>query len=247
MKLRFSQSFESTEREQGVEGEYLERMEHGLEEEVERILNDEEKLGEGRTARVFSIAASRFPIPVCVKIWRRGVLRMQEEDLIEYRKLQYSSPKEEFEFQDSLYLEGFKRIPRPIAFGESGDRQVLAMEELPGYTLQEIEAAGAVIKEPAWKELERLIFQLNKKNGVLHRDLGKQNIFLKTQEKLVQGEPISGEVYIIDFGLSKRIMGSPEPEDYTLTIGMDVIRYPSDRGMVEALKPVPGQLNLFAR
>jgi serine/threonine protein kinase len=121
------------------------------------------------------------------------------------------------------------------------------MEELPGYTLQEIEAAGAVIKDPAWKDLERLIFQLNKQNGVIHRDLGKQNIFLKTHEELSEGNSISGEIYLIDFGLSKRIAGSPEPEDYTLTIGGDVVRYPSDRGMVEALKPTPGQPKLFAR
>jgi len=247
MKLEFSQSFEETERAEGINQEYLERIEHSLEEEVERILNEEEKLGEGKTARVFSIAASRFPLPVCVKIWKRHVLRMQDEDLIEYRKMQYSSPQDEFQLQDDLYRNGFTKIPRPIAFGMKGEYQVLAMEELPGYTLEEIAAAGATVDGAQWKDLERLVYDLNIKKGVVHRDLGKQNIFLKTGAELKEDATVAGELYLIDFGLSKKIAGSPEPDDYRLTIGNNVIRYQSDRGMVEALKPAPGRNNLFAR
>jgi hypothetical protein len=245
--MKFSESFETTERSEGVEQSYLEGLEHGLEAEIERIIKEEIKLGEGRTARVFSIAEARFPIPVCVKIWKPDVLKLEKQSPVEFHKLQAVSPEEEFDLQDELYLKGFEHMPIPIAFGNIDDVQVLAMEELPGYTLEQIEAAGATIEGAEWKDLERLIYDLNIQKGVVHRDLGKQNIFLKTTEPLVPGGTISGEVNVIDFGLSKRVWGAPEPEDYSLTIGKDMIRYPSDRSYVEALKPLRGQHNLFAR
>jgi serine/threonine protein kinase len=210
-------------------------------------VEQESKIGEGRTARVFSLAESRIPLPVCVKIWKPDVLSLKNKNIINYRKLQYGSPEEEFDLQDDLYMKGFQRIPRPIAFEKIGEYQAMAMEELPGYTLKEIEDAGAIIENPSWQELERLIFDLNINQRIAHRDLSnKQNIFIKTNDQLSSGGKIKGEVYIIDFGLSKKTPGTPEPEDFTLTIGRDMIRYPNDRTSVESLKPRPGRSNLFA-
>lgn len=248
MSLKFSEIFENTERAEGVEQEYIERMERDLEAEIERIVKEEEKLGEGRTARVFSISDIRFPLPVCIKVWREEVLQMQEKDPMKYYHLQSRDPESEFKLQDMIYQGGFKRIPRPIAFGKIGDKQVFAMEELEGYTLEEIEAAGAIIENPSWKELDNLIFKLNIEQGVVHRDLGTQNIFFKTNEPLEKGARLSGELFIIDFGLSRKIAGSrPDKDDYRLTIGNSVISYMSnDRASVDNLKPMRGRENLFA-
>lgn len=246
MGLKFSQNFEAAERQEGVEQEYLDRMGHDLETEIERILSEEARIGEGKTARVFSIAASRFPLPVCIKIWKPEVLKSQYKNPIDYRKMQYGTPEEEFDLQDTLYLKGFQHIPRPIAFEKIDEYQAMAMEELPGYTLQEIEAAGATIENPSWKELEELIFELNINQRVVHRDLGHQNIFLKTNDKLSNDAKLKGEVYLIDFGLSKRISGTPESADYTLTVGNNMIKYKDDQANLEALKPRPGRKSLFA-
>ena len=175
------------------------------------------------------------------------ILHLKDQNLYEYRKLQYNDPEGEFKLQDDIYLNGFKRAPRPIAFGKIGDKQILAMEEFPGYTLEEIQAVGATIEDPSWEELERLIFNLNINAGVVHRDLGNQNIFLKTDQPLEKGAKLSGEINVIDFGLSKKISGDrPDDDDYRLTIGSNMIRYPSDRSKVEALRPIPGRDNLFA-
>jgi tRNA A-37 threonylcarbamoyl transferase component Bud32 len=225
---------------------YFGQLGPSLRAEIERRIAEDPMIGEGKTARVFSSLESRKPIPVCFKIWRSDVLNMKDKNPIDYRRMQYDTPEEEFNLQDKLYMAGFHTMPRPIAFETVGDHQVMAMEELPGYTLEQIQQAGATVAEPGWTKLAQLIVDLNRKYGVAHRDLGTQNIFLKTDEKLVPGAALKGEIFIIDLGLSKRTGGEPTPEDYTLTIGRNVIRYPSDWSNVERLQPHPAKPGIFA-
>ena len=225
---------------------YLNQLGPNLKAEIERRIAEDPIIGEGKTARVFSSIETRTPMPVCFKIWRPDILKMKDKDPVGYRRLQYSSPEEEFNLQDKLYMAGFRRIPRPMAFETVDEHQVMAMEELPGYTFQEIETAGATVGDPGWKELERLLFELNRRYGIVHRDLGTQNIFLKTEDKLEPGTTIAGEIYFIDLGLSKKVSSEPTPDDFTLTIGKNMIRYPGDHQNVERLKPIPGKRGIFA-
>jgi tRNA A-37 threonylcarbamoyl transferase component Bud32 len=115
------------------------------------------------------------------------------------------------------------------------------MERIPGYTLAEVWERGGTIVSPQWRELERLVATLNNKHHVVHRDLHLGNIMLKTNQSLPSEQKLSGELYLIDFGLSRRTMGAPTDEDYLLTIGNEVIKYTSDRSQVRVLEPVhPG-------
>jgi serine/threonine protein kinase len=245
-EFRLSHSTETIEIKEDEREKYLSTLGPSLEAEIEQRIAEDLEIGAGKTARVFSSEKIRQPFPVCFKIWRPEVAKLQTRDFVAYRRLQCSSPKEEFNLQDRLYMAGFQRIPRPLAFETVDEHQAMAMEELPGYTLEQIEAAGATIAEPGWKELEQLVLELNRTYKVAHRDLGPQNIFLKTQEGLTKGAALKGEFYLIDLGLSKETVLSPEPEDYTLTIGRNMIRYPDDWQNIENLKPRPAKRGLFA-
>jgi serine/threonine protein kinase len=245
-EFKLSQSTGTIEVPEGEREAYFGKLGPSLKAEIERRIAEDPIIGEGKTARVFSSVETRKPLPVCFKIWRPDVIKMKDKSPVDYRRLQYGTPEEEFALQDQLYMAGFHRIPRPIAFETVGEHQVMAMEELPGYTLQQIEQAGATIAEPGWKQFERLVLDLNRNYHIAHRDLGPQNIFLKTEEKLAPGATLKGELFIIDLGLSKKTGGEPTPEDFTLTIGNSVIKYPKDSQSVERLEPIHGKRGTFA-
>ncbi len=244
-EFKLSRSTESIAVSEEERETYFGQLGPSLKAEIERRIAEDPMIGEGKTARVFSSTETRKPLPACFKIWRRDILKMKDRDPVSYRKLQYDTPETEFSLQDKLYTAGFHDIPRPLAFETIGDFQVMAMEELPGYTLQQIEEAGGAVAEPGWKEFEQLVLNLNRNYRVAHRDLGPQNVFLKTEEKLTPGAALKGKIMIIDLGLSKRTGTEPTPEDFTLTIGDRMIKYPEDSRGVEKLKPIPGKPGIF--
>jgi len=163
------------------------------------------------------------------------------------RQVQSLEPEEEFDFQDELYMSGFENIPRPFAFTKIGDLCAMGMEKIQGYTLQEIKDGGAHIADPAWKELDALLFQLNIDHGTLHRDIHEKNIMLRTSEDIASTKELHGELCFIDFGHGKRISARPTPDDYKLTIGQNMIKYPEDKARVDMLKPNPRtpEANIF--
>ncbi|HVM76667.1 MAG TPA: lipopolysaccharide kinase InaA family protein [Candidatus Paceibacterota bacterium] len=248
--LKISRSAETLDPEGISVEKYIENLEADLKEELERIIREEKMIGEGRAAQVFEVSSMpRSKCKACVKIWRRDLLDLKLKDPIEYRRIQSLEPEEEFNFQDELYMRGFTSIPRPFAFTQVGDFYAMGMEKIEGYTLQQIKDAGAQIEDPAWKELDRMIFDLNINKEVLHRDIHEKNIMLRTNEDMATTKQLKGELVFLDFGHSKRIYGRPMPEDYKLTVGKNVLNYPQDKSRVEALKPnprTPGD-NIFAR
>jgi len=234
-EVTFSKSLEETQGE--VLAEYLGLIQEEIAREIKRIIANNELIGEGRTARVFDITVEHSPIPICVKIWRSQLKDMGQ---VELKKMQSSSPIGEFELQDQLYLAGFRSAPEPISLTRFEDISVMAMERVVGYSLRQIIDAGAQIVNPKWSDLERLIVEMHRKYNIAHRDLGPQNIMLETNEKLEPGATLSGRLVIIDFGLSKSIIGEPSDEDYLLTIGDSVIRYQQDFANIDNLKPRRG-------
>lgn len=235
-EIRISHSAESVET-QSIE-QYLTDLEEDLKEEIERIAKEEPMLGEGKAAEVFTVNhMRRSKCDACIKIWRPELQKLRVQSPIAYAEIQTMEPEEEFNLQDELYMKGFKKIPRPLAYTEINGLHAMAMERIPGYTLKELEEKGVTITNPTWQELERMLFDLTINKGVVHRDLHKGNIMLKTTDDISKQKTVSGELYFIDFGLSKRIFGGPTPEDFELTIGRDTVKYTEDIKRVEQLKP----------
>ncbi len=236
-KLNFSKSIENKPR---LLEAYNNSLREDLEKEIRRILGNEELLGEGRAAEVFTSKIEDTNLSVCVKIWRPE----NEKLPIEKRKeFQFISPEKEFDLQDSLYSEGFINTPRPIAFGKYGDYNVMVMEQIKGYTFKELTEKGAKIGNLKWENLARMVAELNNKHHVAHRDLHTGNIMFATEDEAKPGAEVSGEMYIIDFGTAKRTLGSPTPEDFEerLTLSsFHVNKFSKDPNMVEGLKPNPG-------
>ncbi|HVN26148.1 MAG TPA: hypothetical protein VMT99_00645 [Candidatus Paceibacterota bacterium] len=247
--LKFSRSAETLEHE-GISIEaYLDNLEQDLKEELERIMRDEKMLGEGEAGKVFEVHASRSKCQACVKVWHPHLEKLKSENYLEYRQIQALDPEDEFNLQDDLYISGFRNIPRPFAFAKIGNLAIMGMEKVQGYTLQDIKSAGAHIANPAWKDLDRLLFELNISHKVLHRDIHKSNIMLRTSDKLAPGGELSGELVFIDLGRGRKIHGRPTPDDYRLTIGNNVISYTQDKSAVEQLRPNPRtpDTNIFTR
>lgn len=217
--------------------EQIESLRQDLEEELKRIISEERMIGEGRAAKVFELKAEHSHLPVCVKIWFPKINQLAKTNVVEYRKIQYLSPEEEFVLQDELFIHGFRDLPRPIAYGKLSDHHIFVMEKISGYNLQQIITAGAKIAKPGWAELERILTELNIKQRIVHRDLHPGNIMLRTHDLLEENVHLDGKLYLIDFGLSKRIQGKPQDDDFRLTIGKDTVIYKNDRKMVDALKP----------
>jgi len=221
--------------------EYLETINHEIAIEVERIIAEEELLGEGRAAKVFEVSVPSSSCPVCIKIWRPEILLMAQTDPLEYHKRQFHKPIEEFDLQDEIYSRRSVATPKPIAFGHIEGHVFMAMEQIKGHTLQEIIKAGAKIPSTVWDSIQLEIIKLHRECGVVHRDLHGGNIMIETDEPLVEGVIISGRVFIIDFGLSCHVVGDPTREDYELTIGNNSVRYTNDFSYLDEIKPMkPG-------
>lgn len=239
--LKISRSAEAVEHPGAPLEQYIADLELDLKEEIERIIEEEEKLGEGKAAQVFNVGhLPRSHHSACVKIWRPELQEIKKRSFVEYRNIQAMEPEEEFNLQDELYMEGFTNIPRPLAYAKIGNIYAMGMEKIEGYSLEEIQKAGAKISKPAWEDLNKLIFDLNINHGIIHRDLHKGNIMIKTDQAAEQGAVLEGDLFLIDFGLSKRIFARPTQEDYQLTIGNEVVQYLQDRRQVDELKPNPG-------
>lgn len=238
-KLRVSRSTESPEAEP-IFLEQTESLRQDLEEEVKRIISEEQMIGEGRAAKVFELKAEHSHLPACVKIWFPKINQLAKINIVEYRKIQYLSPEEEFVLQDELFLNGFRDLPRPIAYGRLSDHQIFVMEKISGYNLQQIITAGAKIAKPGWGELERMLRVFNINHKIVHRDLHPGNIMLGTENPLERGARLEGKLYLIDFGLSKRIQARPSDDDFKLTIGRGTVIYKDDRRMADALRPTVG-------
>lgn len=239
-KLKVSKSVEAIEHKFKSVKEFMENLDKDLRDEIERITKEEKMIGEGKTARVFNIETKRTACPVCVKIFRP---ELKNRSPHEYKKIQYLTPEEEFNLQDTLYLNGFKNIPRAIAYSEAEGYKFFTMEQIKGYTLEEIERSNAIISNPGWKELENLIKELNINQKIIHRDIHARNIMLETSQTLEDEDmELEGKLYLIDFGLSKKITTTPpNKNDYLLTIGQNVIRYPEDKSSVDGLEPRRGR------
>ncbi|HUC31644.1 MAG TPA: AarF/UbiB family protein, partial [Candidatus Paceibacterota bacterium] len=128
-------------------------------------------------------------------------------------------------------------IPRPFAYTEIKGMRAMAMEQIHGYTLKELQDAGVSIAEPGWQELEYMLIEINKKYGIVHRDLHTGNIMLETDDDISKQKTVSGTLKFIDLGLAKQTYGSFSPEDFQLTIGDHIVRFPGDRDQIEKLKP----------
>jgi len=128
-----------------------------------------------------------------------------------------------------------------------GGYPYIVMEKIRGYTLAQISERGGLIIDPSWTELEKLVLDLNNQKQIVHRDLHIGNIMLQTEQDIIKARrELSGKLYIIDFGSSKRIFSDrPSPDDYTLTIGSSVIKYTTEHSNLRPLKPRPGGDNLF--
>jgi RIO-like serine/threonine protein kinase len=233
-EIKFSPNAKEAEPYMRSAERFLDSLEHSLEEEVERIIGEEEMIGEGRTAKVFEVDNPNSPCDICAKIWRNKPRR--EMTPLEYRKIQYLTPEEEFMLQDELFRKGCA-VPRPVAFGKIGERDVMVMEQLTGYDLKRILAKGGGLEASLWPELVKAWKKIESE-GVVHRDLAPQNIFLETTDPLEEGAVLNGKIYIIDFGLSKRFHGtSPEDEDFRMVIGSDTVKYPKDADKIDELNP----------
>lgn len=244
-KIKYARSVERSEELSQALERFIRRANQDLEGEVIRISRNERLMvGEGKAARVFSFELSGFPSPcrLCIKIWRDKPKR--ERSAVQYKQIQYRKPEEEFDLQDDLYQAGCK-VPRPVAFGTVHDhingrditRDVVTMEEIPGYNLQEILDAKAKILSPSWYELLQIAAEIKNK-GVVHRDIKPANIMLETTDELQPHAELRGKLYIIDFGLSRRIIGTnPKDEDFTEQMGNELIRYPKDIDELYQLNP----------
>lgn len=210
-QLEFSEAAERTPLLRNNIEKFIESIgaDRGLEKEVERIIGEEQLAGFGRAAKVFELSSYKSPCNLCVKIWRNKPKR--ELTFFEYKKIQWLDPKEEFKMQDKLYLAGCD-VPRPVFFGNIGDRDVLVMEQVKGYNLGQIMEAGAKITSPNWKNLEKSMAKI-KNLGIVHRDLRPENIMLKTDDGLGDGAELSGKIFIIDFGLAKDFHNIGDAED----------------------------------
>lgn len=243
-----SKSLESVDRGPESYENYLSNLETDLDEEIERILSEERFLGEGRAAKVHAVEMKRSHCKACVKIWKPELNKILAEDVVQYKKIQSQDPHQEFEMQDELYMAGFKNIPRPLAYTQVGEFKVLAMEEIQGYTLRDIEEAGGKIVGTTWSDLKNVLLSMNKEFGIVHRDLHTDNIMIRTKDKLEPGAEINGEIVILDFGNAKRIsFSAPEPDDYKLTIGQKTVQFESDEKKLLELKPSAQGNSPFAR
>lgn len=248
--LKIARSTETLETEEASPEVFIHGVEEDIKEEMERILKNEAPIGEGKAGQVFELKnLKRTHRDLCIKVFRPELQEIKERSMVEYRSLQAMEPEEEFTLQDDLYMEGFTELPRPIAYTHVGKWHIMAMERIKGYTLAEIKEKGAQISGATWDDLYRLMFKLNIDHRVVHRDLHPGNIFLETDEELKENGAISGRLRIIDLGLARRIHGRPERDDYTLTIGRDVLKFPEDKALIDQLKPSPakGKSNVFVR
>lgn len=237
-KTKFARSLEKFEKEHIELREYYRSFNLDLEEKILEVLRKEPSIGEGRAAKVFELIMERSHIPVCIKIWRQEVLKQAQTAPIEYKKVQYLSPEEEFDLQDSLYLDGFEYVPQPLAFGQTSGLAAMIMERIRGYSLAEIDKQKAKIANPSYSDLKQMVFKLNIEHRVVHRDLHSGNVMLETDQTLVPDGQLSGRLFLIDFGLSKRIYSRPTEEDFQLTIShSDVIRYRHDERTIKNLQP----------
>lgn len=238
-QLRISESLRSVEYGTETFNTFIKNLKGDLKMEIERIVAEEQFIADGRAAKVFNIELQHCNLPggVCVKIWKPELELLKNTNIIEYKKRQYLSPKEEFEFQDQLYVgDKFHKTPRVFAYVETGGHYAICMERIRGYSIGEIMDAGAKMSANLKKKFEELLIQFKNK-GYVHRDLHPKNIILKTDQPLEVGAELSGELYLIDFGVAKKFYGSsPEEEDFRLTIGNDVINYPQDSKWLEEIK-----------
>lgn len=107
----------------------------------------------------------------------------------------------DYEFRVYEMLKGCKGIPKIVKFFSDGDYNVLIMEKL-GKSIQDVfEERGPLPAKIVLALGARVLKHLQYIHGMglIHRDLKPQNIMLGS-------EPSSREVYIIDFGLSKRVI-----------------------------------------
>lgn len=207
-------------------------------EEIEVIKRKNPLLGEGRVAKVFDLETAFHDTTLCVKLYRPDIAQLNPYSR---QTIQPLEPEEEFELQDELFRAGL-RVPQPITFDHIDRQPFFIMEKIPGYTLAQINEHGGLIARPSWNELEQMTAFLNNKLHIVHRDLHLGNIMLKTTQDIKEArKTLEGELYFIDFGTARRTFGNPTDEDYTLTIGKDMIKYPTDRSSINILQPLqPG-------
>jgi len=197
-------------------------------------------VGEGQAAKVFDLSQSWNGRPLCVKIFHKF---LTEISLLEYKRRQSASPKEEFFIQDKLFNEGFP-VPEPFYMDTEDSQPYIVMEKIMGYDLRQINERGGLIKEPLWSDLERLVIKMNNKHKIVHRDLHPGNIILQTDGKM--DWEMKGKLYVIDFGTSRRTFSdNPSEEDFKLTVGDNVIKYPMDHSNIGTLRPRVGGNNVF--
>ena len=158
-------------------------------------------LGEGGMARVFDAFDERLERPVAVK-----VLRPETEALPGMRQ----------RFQQEARLAARLVHPNIVAvldYGEAGGSSYLVMERLPGSTLRDEIARGAMPPVRLVPVLTETLAALAAahKFGVLHRDVKPSNILLQDD----------GHAKITDFGIAKSFDGSlaldPATQDLTMT------------------------------
>jgi len=116
--------------------------------------------------------------------------------------------------EDSQFVERFRQEARAAArlrhphivtvyeTGEAGDRLYIAMEYLPGRTLQALlEAEGALSLERALPILEQVAEALDYAQGVVHRDVKPGNV-------MVEETAGGARATLTDFGLVKALAAS---------------------------------------
>lgn len=232
-KFKFADNLIKSHR---AEEEQPDDLKSSINKELGEIMRDPNFLGEGQAAKVFDFEHNpRMDIPLCIKIFRPELEKLVP---IERMRRQYLRPEEEFDLQVSLVESGFQHTPTPIAYKFDGKYHAFVMEKIVGYTMAEIHRRGGYIIEPPWKELDEIVASLNYKHKIVHRDLHLGNIMLRTNQ-ILEGQEmyeLKGKLYIIDFGTSKNIFGQPEKDDYTLTIGNNMIRFIPDDSSIRMLR-----------
>src|SRR3990167_5468710 len=129
-------------------------------------------------------------------------------------------------------------IPRLCDEGEAGGRRYLAMEYVPGLSLEQYlaDAQGRVSPEKALEVLGGVarILSYAHRQGVIHRDVSAKNILL--------GD--GGEMKLIDFGIAKLA------DDITLTVTGQHLGTPSymapEQFSVAGTKAVGAQADLWS-
>src|SRR6185437_10653926 len=155
------------------------------------------RLGEGGSGVVYLANDTLLERPVVLKILRAGTLSAEETRSTMLREARLASA---FEHPNicSIY-----------EVGESGDEAFIAMQYVPGQSLDELIARGPASPQLVVSVGIQIADGLEAAHalGIFHRDLKPQNVMLTE----------GGLVKILDFGLARQILSEAEGDTRSAT------------------------------